>query len=252
MIDVQKLLGQFLGGQGGHGSGHGGRGDPRRGGQVPGGLEAKVGEFLRGPAGAAIAGGLATKLFRGKGLGRMGGSAMKVGGAAAVAGLAYKAWTAYQDSQRPGAPRAAPPSGSGRFLDAGLPEAAGTNFLPRGQEESRAGLMLSAMIAAAKADGYIDAAEQELIFGRLDEAGLDREEKGYLMDEMRRPLSLDELAARAGGPEEAVEIYTASVLAIDVDHPAERAYLDRLARRLALDPALVAEIHRARDEAVAD
>ncbi|KAB0681201.1 tellurite resistance TerB family protein [Aureimonas leprariae] len=249
MIDVQKLLGQFLGQQGQTDRPGGASPYPpqARGGS---GIEAQLGKLMGGPAGAAVSGalasGLARQLFKGKGLGKMGGSAVKLGGAALVAGLAYKAWQSYQANGQGGA--RLPSGGQGSHE---LPSPVGTPFLPEGHEDHRARLMLSAMIAAAKADGTIDAAEQEAIFGRLDEAGLDAEEKGFLMDEMRRPLSIDELAAKVGGPEEAAEVYTASVLAIDPDHPAERAYLEALARRLGIDPALVAEIRRTTDAATA-
>jgi uncharacterized membrane protein YebE (DUF533 family) len=40
-----------------------------------------------------------------------------------------------------------------------------------------------------------------------------------------------------------MEIYVASLLAIEVDTPAERAYLSLLAARLGLDEPLVAELH---------
>ena len=46
----------------------------------------------------------------------------------------------------------------------------------------------------------------------------------------------------AGGPEQAAEIYLASRLAIDPDHPAEHAYLDALASRLSLPAELVAHL----------
>jgi uncharacterized membrane protein YebE (DUF533 family) len=117
------------------------------------------------------------------------------------------------------------------------------------EAEERARLLLSAMIAAAKADGYIDRDEEAAIFGRIDDLDLEPEEKGALMDELRRPLSIDELVRRTPSHEVAVEVYTASVIAIDPDHPAERAYLDMLAARLDLDPALVAEIRRTTDDA---
>lgn len=61
---------------------------------------------------------------------------------------------------------------------------------------------------------------------------------------MRRPKSLDDLVAGARDQETAIEVYTASVLAIDADHPAEQAYLQMLAARLGLAPELVAEIRR--------
>jgi uncharacterized membrane protein YebE (DUF533 family) len=98
--------------------------------------------------------------------------------------------------------------------------------------------ILRAMIAAAKADGHIDAAEQQKIFARLDEANLGQAEKAFVVDELRKPLDIDAVVAAATTPELAVEIYTASVLAIDPDDPAEQAYLGMLAARLKLDPGL--------------
>jgi uncharacterized membrane protein YebE (DUF533 family) len=94
------------------------------------------------------------------------------------------------------------------------------------------------MIAAAKADGHIDATEQQRIFGKLDELDLDTEEKAFVIDELRKPLDIDAVVAAATTPELALEIYAASVLAIDPDDPAEQAYLAMLASRLKLDPGL--------------
>jgi len=252
MFDVQKLLGQFLGTQSplGGGQSSSGQGRPQGGGS----LQDTVGSLIRTHGASALsgglAGGLASQLFRGKGVGKMGGTALKLGGAALVAGLAYKAYQTYQANNGaaalPGAtplPALPAPSRAGE-----LPEPAGTAFLPGGQESDRARLMLSAMIAAAKADGYIDAGEQEAIFGRIDDLGLDAEAKGFVIDEMRRPMSIDDLVEAATTPEAAIEVYTASVLAIDPDHPAERAYLDMLAARLQLPAALTAEVRRTAEE----
>jgi uncharacterized membrane protein YebE (DUF533 family) len=51
------------------------------------------------------------------------------------------------------------------------------------------------------------------------------------------------VASAARTPEEAAEIYTVSLLAIDLDHPAERAYLAQLATKLRLEDGLVAHLH---------
>ena len=51
------------------------------------------------------------------------------------------------------------------------------------------------------------------------------------------------MAGAARNPAEAAEIYTASLLAIDVDNAAERGYLSLLAARLKLDAELVAHLH---------
>ena len=260
MFDVQKLLGQFLGTPGAPGT------PQKQGGQSAGfgsqasgggSLQDTIGGLIRTHGASALsgglAGGLATQLFKGKGVAKMGGSALKLGGAAVIAGLAYKAYQTYQaNNARPALPGASPLPQIAAPVPAGeLPAPAGTAFLPTGQEDARARLMLSAMIAASKADGYIDAGEQEAIFGRIDDLGLDAEEKGFVMDEMRKPLSIDDLVEGATTPEAAIEVYTASVLAIDPDHPAEKAYLDMLAARLNLPAELTAQVRRTTDEAIA-
>ncbi|WP_416356386.1 tellurite resistance TerB family protein [Aureimonas phyllosphaerae] len=284
MVNAQKLLDQFLGtgraysadpryrqpGQGGGsiqdtlvrtlGGALGGTGARSGGGigDLIGGVlsgsrggSGGMGGGLAGKAiGGALAGGLASKILGGKHGRGVGGSALKLGGLALVAGLGYKAWQNYQAQQQAAGSGAAAHAGAARLPHGEIPHAAGTRFHPSEDTEAerRARLLLSAMIAAAKADGYIDRAEEEAIFGRIDDVDLDPEEKGLLMDEMRRPLSIDQIAAEVRDRETAIEVYTASVLAIDADHPAERAYLDYLAARLDLAPDLVAEIRRAADE----
>ncbi len=99
------------------------------------------------------------------------------------------------------------------------------------------------MIAAAKADGHIDANEQAAIFAEMDKLPLDTDDKAFVMDELRKPLDVDAVARAVGTPEEAASIYTASLLAIDIDNPSERAYLGLLAARLNLDDALVKHLH---------
>jgi uncharacterized membrane protein YebE (DUF533 family) len=219
MFDAKKLLDQMLGGQqgGGQNSASGGS----LGGMSP--------DFLKGLAGGGVAGSLATILLGSKSGKKLAKSALKVGGTAALAGLAYKAYQTWQQSQQNQQGQLSSP--------APAPEAV---FLPP-QAAAQADLslaLLRAMIAAAKADGHIDAAEQQKIFGKLDEAGLGMEAKAFVIDEMRKPLNIDAIVADATTPERAIELYTASVLAIDVDDPSEQAYLAMLAARLKLDPGL--------------
>jgi uncharacterized membrane protein YebE (DUF533 family) len=99
------------------------------------------------------------------------------------------------------------------------------------------------MIAAAKADGHIDAKEQANIFAQMDQLTLTSDEKAFVIDELRAPLDIDALARAVTSPEEAAEVYAASLLAIDVDNAAERGYLGMLAARLNLDEKLVAHLH---------
>jgi uncharacterized membrane protein YebE (DUF533 family) len=104
------------------------------------------------------------------------------------------------------------------------------------------------MIAAAKADSRIDADEKEAIFSKLETMNLSPEEKAWVFDELSSPLDINAVVARADTPEHATEIYAASLVAITADTAAERAYLDALASKLRLAPALVAEIHKAAGE----
>jgi uncharacterized membrane protein YebE (DUF533 family) len=110
--------------------------------------------------------------------------------------------------------------------------------------EAKAIMILKAMINAAKADGQIDDAERQRILGKLEEGGADAEAREFVQAEMRRPFDVDGLP-EAPNPQTAVEVYAASVLAIEVDTPAERDYLRRLAQSLGLEERTVQRLHAA-------
>lgn len=113
------------------------------------------------------------------------------------------------------------------------------------QLENDAELVVRSMINAAKADGNIDDAEVENIVGKLEEGGLTREEKDFFISETRRPMDLDTIIASAENrPDLAAQIYTASLLAIEVDTPAEKAYMEQLANGLNIPPQVVAHLEK--------
>lgn len=101
--------------------------------------------------------------------------------------------------------------------------------------------LVRAMIAAAKADGEIDPEERRRILERL--SGISAEERGFVEAEMDKPLNLQELLAEIKGETMAAEVYTVSLLAIDLDTTAEVKYLKTLARNLGLSEATVNQIH---------
>jgi uncharacterized membrane protein YebE (DUF533 family) len=112
--------------------------------------------------------------------------------------------------------------------------------------EQGAELILKAMINAAKADGKIDSAEVQRILGKLEEAGTDSESRNFVINEMNKPMDLDGIVAAAKGqPQLAAQIYAASLLAIKVDTPFEREYMQRLAGELALSPDITAQLEKA-------
>lgn len=114
----------------------------------------------------------------------------------------------------------------------------------RQELERHAELVLKAMINAAKADGQIDKEEVRRIVGKLQEVGMDAETQQYVMAEMKKPMETQQLIAAAQGrPELAAEMYGASLLAIEVDTPEEKKYLEQLAAGLRLSPEVAQRIH---------
>jgi uncharacterized membrane protein YebE (DUF533 family) len=187
----------------------------------------------------AGAGGVLAGMIAGRANPRFTGALTKVGGLAALGGLAYYAWRRHEARKAGQAPQPA--------QDAYAPPPAG--FLgPPGDPaalQKAAKLTLMAMINAAKADGKIDTEEKARLFDRLGQVSLSDDEKAFLFEELARPMDTDRLVAAADTPPLRAHVYAASLTGINPDHPAERAYLAELARRLELDPALVQDMHAA-------
>lgn len=104
-------------------------------------------------------------------------------------------------------------------------------------------LTVKAMINAAKADGNVDEDEMQRVVGELQEDGISAAERNYLLSELRKPMSTDEIVREVPNGQVAAQVYTASLLAIEVDTPAEKAYMRGLANALHLDPEVVNQIH---------
>lgn len=178
----------------------------------------------------AIAGGLLGVLLTSGGR-KMLGTGLKVGGMAAIGGMAYKAYEDWKAGQEGNDTTALPPPGSAFQPDEG--EAA----------DRLAVHLLQAMIAAAKADGHVTPDERARIDGQLANLGLEDEAAALIATELDAPLDVDRIAALAESEAEAAQIYAVSLLAIDADNIEEKAYLAALATRLKLDPGLVDRLH---------
>ena len=193
--------------------------------QTPGG-----GQGLSGLGKGALAGGALALLLGNKKVRKMGGKLVGYGGAAALGALAFKAYGDWQRSQQAAAAGAAP---TPRTLDR----------VPPAEAEQHSRAVLKALVAGAKADGHVDARERELIeeeLSRLDEA--DPSLRQWLGIELEKPLDPADVAAAADSPEVAAEMYLATLVAVDEQSWMEKAYVDELARRLGLDPALRARL----------
>ncbi len=113
------------------------------------------------------------------------------------------------------------------------------------QLENDAHLVLTAMLDAAKADGKIDADELNRITGRMKEVGIDQDGMNYVLSQLQSPMSTEAIvAAVRDRPELAAQVYSASLMAVEVDTLAERTYLERLAQSMGLTPEVVGNIEQ--------
>lgn len=175
------------------------------GGQL-GGLGALLGALLGGGGGAAR--------------GAIGGSALAVLGT-----LAMNALKARAAAQGGGTPAATPEE------------------MRQMTSDDTARLLLTAMITAAKADGQIDGQEMSRVMGEAGKDGSTDEERRFLLDEIARPMDIGALVSAVPSPAVGAQVYAASLMAISVDTPAEKAYLRELAAGLGLDDGTVQRLH---------
>jgi uncharacterized membrane protein YebE (DUF533 family) len=206
-----------------------------------GGLAGQAESMLKGPGGkdALAMGGLASLAGAVLG-GRRGGTAGALGGGllAFLGSLAFSALK-HRDAQ------SASPTQADIARDAPLGLREPQTPAEEQELQNTAHLAISAMINAAKADGAIDGGEMGRIMGKLGEAGADAEAKDFVMSELQKPLDLDGLVRSVKSPEVAVQVYSASLLAIEVDTAAEKDYLQKLAQKLGLDAETVKRVHHA-------
>jgi uncharacterized membrane protein YebE (DUF533 family) len=105
-------------------------------------------------------------------------------------------------------------------------------------------LLIRAMIAAANADGVIDPDERARILGKLETMNLSGQEHSFIVRELLAPIPMKEIVASVKTKETAKQVYTVSLLTIEIDTDAERTYINTLARELNLDKSDISEIHK--------
>jgi len=107
-------------------------------------------------------------------------------------------------------------------------------------EDEVAKLMLRAMTQAARADGDIDAAEQENLMEVIRAS--DPENVAIVQDMLRTPVDAAALAADTPKGLE-TQVYTMAVNSITPDNQAEAQYLHQLAEGLGIQPQTANQIH---------
>lgn len=255
---LEDMMGSILGGKSGQGSarqstdasagqagGLGGlleqlAGGAQGGGAQGGGLGDLLGGLLGGAGGAA--GGQTAQSGGGLGdllgglLGGAGGAA--AGGAAGQGGLGDLLGGLLGGAATGGA--ASNNRSFGDVLNASLSNKGEPDVTPTPEQNAVAALMLRAMIQADKADGKIDDAEKQKLLGNLTDATA--EEMAFVKREMARPVDIEGLANSVPNGLQS-QVYTMSVMAINLDNQQEAQYLHSLAQALGIDKQAVNHIH---------
>jgi uncharacterized membrane protein YebE (DUF533 family) len=112
---------------------------------------------------------------------------------------------------------------------------------PTQEQDETAGVMLKAMLQAAKSDGRIDANEKEALMKNLGDASA--EEMAFVNAVMDAPVDAKGLAREVPSGAEA-QTYMMSLIACDLDSDAEAQYLNSFAVALGLEERQVNQIHQ--------
>ena len=232
---LEDMMGDILGGGSSRGtsggaSGSGGLGGlfddldrERRGGAAqPGGLDDLLGGLTKGGG----SGGLGEILG-----GVLGGATSHARGATESGRIA---------TQGEGQINPKSDASFGQVLNQAFGKKGEPQAMPTPSQDAAAGLMLRAMIQAAKADGKIDAAEKDKLLKHLDDATED--EMAFVKAELNAPVDVHKLASQIPQGLEP-QVYAMSVLAINLDHQDEAQYLHALAEGIGLDRQMVNHIH---------
>lgn len=102
--------------------------------------------------------------------------------------------------------------------------------------EKRADILLTAMVAAAQADGEISDVEKAMI-----DTHESANEKA-IQTALNHPADPEAIASLADSDQTALEIFAVSCRVANGLHPKERHYLDSLAMALGLDPEMAAQV----------
>ena len=207
------------------GAGAGRKGNSRSG----GGLGDLLGGLTGGRSGSSQAG-------AGGGLGDLLGGLL--GGSSAAGGLGGLLGSLTGRGQQNTAP--ANNRSFGDVLNSSFTNQGEPDDEPTPDQNAVAALMLSAMIQAAKSDGEIQDAEKEKLLGNLGDVS--DAEMAFVQAEMAKKVDIAALVRHVpDGLQQ--QVYTMSVMAIDLDSQAEAQYLHDLATALQIDKDGVNDIH---------
>ena len=165
---------------------------------------------------------------------------------AALVGAGAVAWNFYQKWSQSRTEQTAPAQSAPAQCDpwSGRPSADQWQSQPPMvmQLDSTAMLVMRAMVFAARADGSVDALEQQRIDTIIQNMLQGQDVRAQLDAMESEMLDPRRIAASVQSPEQGEDVYRLSCVVIDIDHFMERSYLDALGDALGISPARRTEL----------
>ena len=158
-------------------------------------------------------------------------------GAGAVAWNFYQKWSQSQKESQPAEP---------------APVQQPVAAVAPAELDPTARLLLRAMVFAARADGHIDATEQERISKVVAQMAPGQDTNALLGQLLNAPIDPAALAAEIRSAEQGEDLYRLSCMIVDIDHFMERSYLDALAAALKISEARKGQLEEEARQAKAD
>lgn len=186
---------------------------------------------VAGLAGAGALGALLGNVFSGDIM-----KSVALAGAGAVAYNFYKKWADGQRGQA-GAASGQPVPQAAAGAPAGWGNVAEPSRAAQTPIDPTAELVMRAMIYAARADGTIDASEQNRIHQIMRNMLPGQNVDAAMVEISKEDIDPSRIAKAVISPEQGQDIFRLSCAVIDIDHFMEVSYLDALAKSLNIDDA---------------
>ncbi|MCW9047565.1 MAG: tellurite resistance TerB family protein [Gammaproteobacteria bacterium] len=191
-----------------------------------------INNLTGGLIGSGTAGSIIALLINNKPEKKLSGTAATYGGAAVLGGLAFKSFKTWQLNHK---------SKQSTDTDHDYKD---IFYAPHEVVPEFELKLIKAMITASKADGHIDAQEQQRIFQAVAQMNISNEIKSTVFDLLNHPASVDEIVLGVHDTGQKSELFFAACLVSDPQLPSVKVYLDQLAYALALPENLKQQIIR--------
>jgi len=177
-----------------------------------------------------------------KGTGGAGGLGSVLSGRSGSGGGLGGMLEGLSNASRPGGGVVERPRGGslGDLLNQSLDGFGEPDTAPTMDQEESAKILLRAMLQAAKSDGRIDPEEKKNLLGQI--GNISRDEMAFIDEVLARPVDVAALADDVPAAM-ASQVYSMSLLAIDLDSKKEASYLHELAQALKIGPNDANAIH---------